>query len=110
MSARIKGEAIACEGIAPKQHNVNRIIGKGDTKDAAETDLNDKILDKIVDERDDADVSCYAGTCTGAGGGGDCYTMIEIGQVTFRRIRRPSRKKWICIYQGAVTSKCICVA
>jgi len=107
MSAKTKGEAIACEGIAPKQHNVNRIIGKGDTKDAAETDLNDKILDKIVAERDDAEVSCYSGTC---GGGAECYTTIEIGQVTFRRIRRPGRKKWTCIYQGAVTSKCICVA
>jgi hypothetical protein len=107
MATEIKAEKIACEAIAPnKQHQNIAATGKGATKDEAETNLNDKILDIVVAKRDTDKVSCDDGKCDT----GSCYTLIALqGQVVFRRVRRKNIKVGLCMYQGNVTSSCICV-
>lgn len=107
MVTAVKAEKIACDQIAPnKQHQFPRIVGKGLTKDEAETDLNDKILEAVIDQRKTANVDCDDGKCDG----GSCYTIIEIqNPLTFRRVRRKQFKYWLCIYSGNVRSSCVCV-
>jgi hypothetical protein len=96
---------VSCEDIGPNRgHNVGRTIGRGKTKDDAETALYDRLMAIVEREQRVGKVQC-SGDCED----GDCYTTFELGgAVTFRRARRANVNHWLCIYTGALRSSCIC--
>jgi hypothetical protein len=84
---------------------VSRAVGRGATKDAAETALRDKILDLAEKDRKANKAQCK-GKCSG---GGSCFTTVELsGQVQFKRARRGGSRVWLCIYGGTASSACMC--
>lgn len=105
-SAAKKPPAIPCEQISPNRwHNAPRVVGRGATRDAAETSLRDKLLDLVEKDRKADKVECN-GKCEG---GGACYTTFELsGNVQFKRAKRGPSRVWLCVYQGQLTSSCMC--
>ena len=105
MKAR-KAPPVPCDQVSPNRWlQVPRTVGRGSTRDAAETVLRDRVLDLVEKERKANKVECK-GKCSG---GGNCFTTFEFsGNVQFRRAKRGSSRVWLCFYEGQLTSNCIC--
>lgn len=101
-----KKPVVMCEQIAPNRWlNAPRIVGRGATRDVAETSMRDKVLDLVEKDRKANKIECN-GKCEG---GGACYTTFELsGNVLFKRAKRGSSRIWLCVYQGPLTSSCMC--